>query len=151
MRGARAAILAADRADMDDGPATRFLQQRQEGLCADVGALEIGIEDRIPIFVGNLIEIGRLVDAGIVDEDRDRSEAARIFRGDWYYSGDVLVRDEAGLFWFKGRSDDVMKASGENWIKPAWIAEEADYAVNGHHPVEHLGGEHGEHAAPAHH
>lgn len=37
---------------------------------------------------------------------------AEIFRGDWYYSGDVLVRDDDGYFWFKGRNDDVMKASG---------------------------------------
>jgi len=35
-----------------------------------------------------------------------------IFRGEWYYSGDVLVQDPEGLFWFKGRADDVMKASG---------------------------------------
>jgi acetyl-CoA synthetase len=37
---------------------------------------------------------------------------AEIFRGEWYYSGDVLVRDEGGDFWFKGRHDDVIKASG---------------------------------------
>lgn len=37
---------------------------------------------------------------------------AEIFRGEWYYSGDVLVRDEDGDFWFKGRNDDVIKASG---------------------------------------
>ena len=37
---------------------------------------------------------------------------AEIFRGDWYYSGDVLVKDSDGYFWFKGRNDDVMKASG---------------------------------------
>ena len=36
---------------------------------------------------------------------------AEVFRGEWYYSGDVLVRDEDGDFWFKGRNDDVMKAS----------------------------------------
>jgi acyl-coenzyme A synthetase/AMP-(fatty) acid ligase len=35
-----------------------------------------------------------------------------IFQGDWYYSGDVLARDEDGYFWFKGRNDDVIKASG---------------------------------------
>jgi acetyl-CoA synthetase len=40
------------------------------------------------------------------------AQTAEVFRGDWYYSGDVLVRDEDGLFWFKGRSDDVIKASG---------------------------------------
>ncbi len=30
----------------------------------------------------------------------------------WYYSGDVLVRDADGYYWFKGRNDDVIKASG---------------------------------------
>ena len=35
-----------------------------------------------------------------------------MFRGEWYYSGDVLVRDEDGYFHFKGRNDDVIKASG---------------------------------------
>jgi acyl-coenzyme A synthetase/AMP-(fatty) acid ligase len=37
---------------------------------------------------------------------------AEVFRGDWYYSGDVLAQDEDGYFWFKGRNDDVIKASG---------------------------------------
>lgn len=37
---------------------------------------------------------------------------AEIFHGDWYVSGDVLTRDSDGYYWFKGRSDDVMKASG---------------------------------------
>jgi acyl-coenzyme A synthetase/AMP-(fatty) acid ligase len=35
-----------------------------------------------------------------------------VFRGPWYYSGDVLARDADGYFWFKGRNDDVIKASG---------------------------------------
>jgi acetyl-CoA synthetase len=39
-------------------------------------------------------------------------QTAEIFRGEWYYSGDVLTKDADGRFWFKGRSDDVMKASG---------------------------------------
>ncbi len=39
-------------------------------------------------------------------------QTAEIFHGDWYYSGDVLVKDDQGRFWFKGRADDVMKASG---------------------------------------
>jgi acetyl-CoA synthetase len=37
---------------------------------------------------------------------------AEIFHGEWYVSGDVLTRDRDGYFWFKGRADDVMKASG---------------------------------------
>jgi benzoate-CoA ligase family protein len=43
---------------------------------------------------------------------RKPERTAEIFRGPWYYSGDVLVKDEEGRFWFKGRNDDVMKASG---------------------------------------
>ena len=35
-----------------------------------------------------------------------------VFRGEWYWSGDVVVRDADGQFWFKGRADDVIKASG---------------------------------------
>ncbi|MGD9644471.1 MAG: acyl-CoA synthetase [Pirellulales bacterium] len=37
---------------------------------------------------------------------------AEVFDGDWYLSGDVLARDAEGRFWFKGRNDDVIKASG---------------------------------------
>jgi len=37
---------------------------------------------------------------------------AEVFRGEWYYSGDVLRQDNDGLFWFQGRGDDVIKASG---------------------------------------
>ncbi len=39
-------------------------------------------------------------------------QTAEVFRGRWYYSGDVVARDEDGYFWFKGRNDDVIKASG---------------------------------------
>jgi acyl-coenzyme A synthetase/AMP-(fatty) acid ligase len=43
---------------------------------------------------------------------RKPERTAEIFRGDWYCSGDVLRRDEDGYFWFQGRNDDVIKASG---------------------------------------
>ncbi len=43
---------------------------------------------------------------------RKPERTAEIFRGPWYCSGDVLARDEDGYFWFKGRNDDVIKASG---------------------------------------
>ncbi|MCE9548316.1 MAG: acyl-CoA synthetase [Planctomycetia bacterium] len=39
-------------------------------------------------------------------------QTAEIFRGQWYYSGDVLTRDDDGRFWFQGRADDVINASG---------------------------------------
>jgi acetyl-CoA synthetase len=40
------------------------------------------------------------------------AQTAEVFRGPWYYSGDVLARDADGYYWFKGRNDDVIKASG---------------------------------------
>ena len=43
---------------------------------------------------------------------RKPEQTAEIFRGEWYCSGDVLPRDADGYFWFKGRNDDVIKASG---------------------------------------
>jgi acyl-coenzyme A synthetase/AMP-(fatty) acid ligase len=43
---------------------------------------------------------------------RKPDRTAEVFRGDWYWSGDVVVRDADGCFWFKGRADDVIKASG---------------------------------------
>lgn len=36
----------------------------------------------------------------------------RCFRGHWYITGDRAVKDEDGYFWFVGRADDVILASG---------------------------------------
>jgi len=36
----------------------------------------------------------------------------KCFAGDWYLTGDLAKRDEAGYFWFVGRADDVIKTSG---------------------------------------
>ena len=43
---------------------------------------------------------------------RKPEQTTQIFRGPWYYSGDVVARDADGYLWFKGRNDDVIKASG---------------------------------------
>ena len=37
---------------------------------------------------------------------------AEAFQGDWYFTGDKAYKDEDGYFWFVGRADDVIKASG---------------------------------------
>jgi acetyl-CoA synthetase len=39
-------------------------------------------------------------------------QTAELFRGPWYYSGDVLTRDADSYYWFQGRNDDLIKASG---------------------------------------
>jgi acetyl-CoA synthetase len=43
---------------------------------------------------------------------RKPEQTAAVFRGDWYYTGDVVTQDAEGYVWFKGRNDDVIKASG---------------------------------------
>ena len=52
------------------------------------------------------------------------------------------------LLFFAGTAPDVMKSSGHNWKKPAWIQAEADYAAHG----AAAGGGHGEgHGGDAQH
>ena len=43
---------------------------------------------------------------------KDESATARVWHDDTYHTGDVVYRDEHGYFWFVGRNDDVIKASG---------------------------------------
>ncbi len=50
---------------------------------------------------------------GIFTGYLNRPEAnEKCFRGEWYYTGDKAYKDNEGYFWFVGRSDDVIKASG---------------------------------------
>lgn len=50
---------------------------------------------------------------GMMKEYLNKPEAtAEVFRNGWFYTGDVLRKDEKGYFWFIGRADDVIKASG---------------------------------------
>ncbi|MCO4842805.1 MAG: acetate--CoA ligase [Yoonia sp.] len=36
----------------------------------------------------------------------------KCFKGDWYLSGDLAMRDADGYFWFVGRADDLIKSAG---------------------------------------
>jgi acetyl-CoA synthetase len=42
----------------------------------------------------------------------DPERTANLFRQGWIIAGDLARRDDAGYFWFEGRSDDVIKSSG---------------------------------------
>ena len=46
--------------------------------------------------------------------------SAKALRDGWYYSGDVMRRDENGFYYFVGRADDMFVCSGEN-IYPAEV------------------------------
>jgi benzoate-CoA ligase family protein len=42
------------------------------------------------------------------------------FRGEWYVSGDMVVRDTDGAFVYCGRGDDMLKVSGK-WFAPSEV------------------------------
>lgn len=46
------------------------------------------------------------------DYYRDEERTAAAWRGGVYHTGDTAYRDEDGYFWYVGRTDDVIKASG---------------------------------------
>ena len=54
------------------------------------------------------------------------------------------------FLFFAGTAPDVMKSSGTNWIKPAWIEAERAYEAGEVSGVGHGGG-HAEGAAEGHH
>jgi len=52
-------------------------------------------------------------DPGLFREYWNKAEkTAESFKDEWFLSGDVLYQDEDGYFWFSGRNDDLIKASG---------------------------------------
>src|SRR5262249_19714917 len=88
------------------------------GSCGRPGpgtVIELLDDDLRPVPPGHdgVLCVRRDSHPGMMKEYWRKSErTAEIFRGDWYWSGDVLARDEDGYLWFKGRADDVIKASG---------------------------------------
>lgn len=52
-------------------------------------------------------------DPGLFKEYWNKPEKTKeSFKNGWFLSGDVLHQDEEGYFWFSGRNDDLIKASG---------------------------------------
>jgi len=52
-------------------------------------------------------------DPGLFKEYWNKPEkTAESFKNGWFLTGDVLYQDDEGYFWFKGRDDDLIMASG---------------------------------------
>ncbi|HYW93468.1 MAG TPA: benzoate-CoA ligase family protein [Gammaproteobacteria bacterium] len=65
-------------------------------------------------------EIGELVVKGPSAGERywnQREKSLKTFQGPWTYTGDQYYRDESGCFHYCGRTDDMLKVSG-NWTSP---------------------------------
>jgi benzoate-CoA ligase family protein len=72
----------------------------------------------------------------------DHEKTKQTFSGDLVKTGDLFVRDPEGFFWYRGRSDELIKVGGI-WVAPAEIEQclishpdVAECAVVGH---EHEG------------
>lgn len=57
-------------------------------------------------------------------------KTAETMREGWIYTGDRFVMDEDGFYFFKGRTDDLVKVSGQ-WVYPL----EIELALNEHPKV----------------
>jgi acetyl-CoA synthetase len=90
----------------------------KSGSCGRAGpgtVIELLDDDLQPVPPGQdgVLCVRRDSHPGMMKEYwRKPQQTAEMFRGSWYCSGDVLARDADGYFWFKGRNDDVIKASG---------------------------------------
>jgi 4-hydroxybenzoate-CoA ligase/benzoate-CoA ligase len=65
-------------------------------------------------------QIGELVVSGpsaAIGYWNQRAKSTHTFRGPWTYTGDKYTVDPEGYYRYCGRSDDMMKVSG-NWVSP---------------------------------
>jgi crotonobetaine/carnitine-CoA ligase len=62
------------------------------------------------------------------------AETVKAWRGLWYHTGDVARRDADGVYWFMGRSRDVIRRRGHN--VSTW---EMEIIVNGHPDIAEAG------------
>jgi len=69
-----------------------------------------------PRHVGTLLIKGDSIAAGYWNKHEQTKET---FRGEWINTHDKFLIDEDGFFWYAGRTDDMMKVSGQ----AVWPAE----------------------------
>jgi benzoate-CoA ligase family protein len=67
-----------------------------------------------PVLLGDSGVLAvKKTDPGLFKEYWNKAEkTAESFKNEWFFSGDVLYQDEEGYYWFSGRNDDLIKASG---------------------------------------
>ncbi len=66
----------------------------------------------VPIGESGVLAV-KQTDPGLFREYWNKAEKTKeCFKNGWFLSGDVLYQAEEGYFWFSGRNDDLIKASG---------------------------------------
>ncbi|HYY41309.1 MAG TPA: AMP-binding protein, partial [Pyrinomonadaceae bacterium] len=106
-----------------------FITNTQEGIVpGSSGRVLPGYEARLLAQAGNDIAgagTGDLLIKGgsaFAGYWRDTEKTAATIQADWVRTGDIYRRDEAGDYWFEGRSDDLFKVKGL-WVSPVEIEE----------------------------
>ncbi len=90
------------------------------------GLLVPGYEARITDEGGQLVpqgEIGNLLiqgDSTAACYWNKHEKTRDTFQGRWIATGDKYYQDEDGFLWYCGRSDDMLKVSGQ-WVSPAEV------------------------------
>ncbi len=67
--------------------------------------------------IGDLLIKGKSTCAGYWNR---QEQSRRTIIGEWIRTGDKYSRDADGYFWYQGRSDDMLKVSGQ-WVSPAEV------------------------------
>ncbi len=87
------------------------------GLPAPDLAIDILDEDHHPVHQGEVgyisLQVNSAKAAGIFEGYlEDPAENEKVFQQGWYSTGDKAYKDKDGYFYFVGRGDDIIKASG---------------------------------------
>ncbi len=82
--------------------------------------LQIVGEDDRPVPRGAIGELIVKGPSSAIAYWNQREKSLRTFRGPWTYTGDKYREDELGYYVYCGRSDDMIKASGQ-WVAPAEV------------------------------
>jgi acyl-coenzyme A synthetase/AMP-(fatty) acid ligase len=80
-----------------------------------------------PGQVGNLMVSGGSIASAYWNQ---REETRRNMLGEWFVTGDRYAVDEAGYYYFRGRSDDMLRVGGK-WLAP----QEVEKTLNLHPAV----------------
>src|SRR6185503_6405704 len=89
-----------------------------EVVPGSLGRLVPGYEARIVDADGGDVPTGEAGTLWIKGESaailywQAHEKSKDVLRGDWVVTGDHMRRDERGLFWYEGRTDDMLKVSG---------------------------------------
>jgi benzoate-CoA ligase len=67
--------------------------------------------------IGDLLVKGGSITAGYWHKLETTRKA---LQGEWLRTGDTYYQDAEGVFWYCGRSDDMLKVSGQ-WVSPAEV------------------------------